>query len=252
MESDSDDGEENVCPICHRAFETMAGIRQHWTRGHTTDEIETAINESLSQHLPNIASSLNVNMQTSSHDTASNAGSSSAQSASELLANRITCNDCGFVAKNERGLNVHLRSHNNQESMGEPQNFPAQFDFNPHDTTDIIQRFGESIYKCKCSVPLVRIVQKSVRTVVSQELTKVVVYAVKKNDLFAWCRLMSFPIIVLNTVAKSSFKDNHRPNIIRHNLEIYSKLNDVASIFSELLKLWSYDRPKRPLSNSEK
>ncbi len=252
MASDSDDGEENVCPICHRTFETMAGIRLHWTRGHTMNEIDTAINESLTQHLPNIPPPPDVNTQTQSRSTVSSAASSSAQSATELLANRITCNDCGFVAKNERGLNVHLRSHNNQETVGDPQHLPAQFDFDPNSTADIIQRFGELIYKCKCSVPLVRIIQKSVRTVVCQELTKAVEYVVEKNDLFAWCRLMSFPIIVLNTIPKSSFKDNHRPNIIRHNLKIYSKLNDVASIFNELLNLWSYDRPKRPLSNSEK
>lgn len=84
-----------------------------------------------------------------------------------------------------------------------------------------------------------------IRTVVCQELAKVIEYA-------AWFRLLSFPHIVLNTITKNNFKDSRRPNIIRHNLEVFSKLNDVPSLFNELLNLLSIDRPKKPESHSDK
>lgn len=49
------DEKTNVCPICHKDFFTVAGIRQHWTKGHTIEEIEAAIRENtqvLSQSTP--------------------------------------------------------------------------------------------------------------------------------------------------------------------------------------------------------
>lgn len=90
------------------------------------------------------------------------------------------------------------------------------------------------------------------RTVVCQELTKVVEYAAAKNNVFAWLRLLSFPAIVLNTIPKSNPKGTHSPNVIRQNLSIFSKLTDIPSLFNELLKLLSIDLPKKPRSQSEK
>lgn len=39
----NDDGKVNVCPICRRNFNTVAGLKQHWTKGHSVDEINAAI-----------------------------------------------------------------------------------------------------------------------------------------------------------------------------------------------------------------
>lgn len=247
MDSDSDDGTEHVCPICQKSFDSMAGIRIHWSKGHSKQEINVSITNAISQYIP-VDNPTNINCSQSMEPS----HTANSTPPSEVVNNRATCNKCGFLAKNERGLDVHLRSHNNQDAIGDPQEFPAQFDFDPNDTKDIIQRFGELIYKCKCSIPIVRIIQKSVRTVVCQELTKLIEKVVSTNDLLSWCRLLSFPLIVLNTIPKSGFKDNHRPNIVRHNLSVFSKLNDMASLFSELLSLLAYDMPKKPLSTSEK
>lgn len=247
MESDSEDATEYVCPICQRSFNSMAGIRRHWSKGHSDSEIEESVNN-FTQNVPTNILSNSVNSQSIPPIIST---SSSNATAPNQIVNRVTC-FCGFLAKNERGLNIHLRIHNDQDSTGDPQGLPAHFDFDPHDTASIIQKFGELVYKCKCNIPIVRIIQKSVRTAVCQELTKVVDQVVSKNDLLSWCRLLSFPLIVLNTIPKSGFKDNHRPNAVRHNLSIFSKLNNLASLFSELLSLLSYDRPKKPLCNSEK
>lgn len=45
MESDNPENEEklNVCPVCLRDFGTVAGLRQHWTKGHSTEEIVAAV-----------------------------------------------------------------------------------------------------------------------------------------------------------------------------------------------------------------
>lgn len=45
MESDDPetDKKTNICPICERDFGTIAGIRQHWTKSHTDEEIQAAI-----------------------------------------------------------------------------------------------------------------------------------------------------------------------------------------------------------------
>lgn len=215
MDSDSDSGAEHVCPICQRSFDSMAGIRRHWSKGHTTGEIEEAVNIAISQNIP-AGDTVNI---VNSQPTIQPTGSQrilNPNTQNEIVNNRVTCAVCGFLAKNERGLNIHLRTHNNQDSIGDPQEFPAQFDFDPNDTKAIIQRFGELIYRCKSSIPIVRIIQKSVRTAVCQDFTNVIEQSVAKNDVLSWCRLLSFPLIVLNTIPKSSFKDNHRPNIVRH------------------------------------
>lgn len=77
-------------------------------------------------------------------------------------------------------------------------------------------------------------------------------FAAAKNDVFTWLRLMSFPGIVLNSIPKSNTKGTHCPNIIRQNLTIFSKLNDIPSLLNELLTLLSIDLPKKPRSQSEK
>lgn len=52
MESDDteSDGETNICPIpmCNRNFSTVAGLRQHWSKGHSSEEIQAAITRNTS------------------------------------------------------------------------------------------------------------------------------------------------------------------------------------------------------------
>lgn len=50
--SSEDDGKPNICPICYRGFATVAGLRQHWTKSHSSDEINeimTSRSQQLSQ-----------------------------------------------------------------------------------------------------------------------------------------------------------------------------------------------------------
>lgn len=56
----------------------------------------------------------------------SNIGSSI--SSDQVLFNRVTCNSCGFLAKNERGLKLHARTHNNQP-QAPALNGPHRFDY---------------------------------------------------------------------------------------------------------------------------
>lgn len=39
----------NICPICNRDFNTLAGLRQHWTKSHSNKEINSII-EQKTQH----------------------------------------------------------------------------------------------------------------------------------------------------------------------------------------------------------
>ncbi|KAJ6645907.1 hypothetical protein Bhyg_01116, partial [Pseudolycoriella hygida] len=43
----------NECPICNRGFNTMSGVRQHWTKGHSIDEINSFI-ENNTRHTSSI------------------------------------------------------------------------------------------------------------------------------------------------------------------------------------------------------
>lgn len=246
MDTDSDDDSGNICPICWRQFDTIAGIRQHWARGHSDSEIQEAIKvKTQSQPLPD--------QSNSTLTTAPNClTSTSTQQANDVINQRKVC-ACGFVAKNERGLKIHARTHEAASTDSSSHSVdPTQFQFNSLSEADLIRKFGELLYKCKCTIPMVRIIQKSVRTTVCQELTKVIEYTATKNDTFAWLRLLSFPHIVLNTLSRNCLKDSLRPNIIRHNLETFSKLNDIHSLFNELLRLLSFDLPKKLRSHSEK
>lgn len=164
MDSDSDDTCDYVCPICNRSFETMAGIRQHWSKSHSDSEIQAAI-DSISQqsgsHTSNVSSTSHLN-QPSTNAIPSNRDQSEHQSLVETLRNRATCSLCGFLAKNERGLNIHMRVHDSRTISGTQNVRQPHPDLDSLDEAGIIQKFGELMYKCKCSIPLVRIIQKSV------------------------------------------------------------------------------------------
>lgn len=167
MDSESDDSDDNICPICNRSFETMAGIRQQWTKGHSDSEIVAAINNN--SQLPTPASRT---LPTST--IASSTQSSSARTTNppslllvEIL-NRVTCIACGFLAKNERGLKIHWGFTTVNLLLWNRTSHWLQ-QISTHVTKPA--SFGNSVSCFKCSIPLVRIIQKSVRTTVCQELT---------------------------------------------------------------------------------
>lgn len=248
MDSDSDGSEaENVCPICGKSFETMAGIRQHWTKGHSVSDIQSAVDINTQR----LSTAPSASSQPSTTHSTVNCNQNTIDSPSQAVRNRVTCDICGFLAKNERGLGVHARTHGIQPML-EATEPACQIEIESLDDAGLIRKFGELLYRCKCNIPLVRIIQKSVRTAVCQELTKVIETVNAKNDILSWFRLLSFPLIVLNQVAKNEYKDNRRPNIIRHNLAVFAKLNDIPSLFNELLTLLSTNLPKKPISQSEK
>ena len=80
-----------------------------------------------------------------------------------VLSDRVIC-DCGFLAKNNRGLKVHMRKH-------ERENLSHIVDQDPTDSIPtnrevdssfILNEFSLLLNKCRTSVPLTRIIQKSV------------------------------------------------------------------------------------------
>lgn len=150
-----------------------------------------------------------------------------------ILNSRVLCDTCGFTAKNELGLKIHSRVHRNDSSAAAAQTLPNQHSIVFRDDLDLVEQFGILINKCKHAIPLIRIIQKSVRTIVCQELTTVIEHVVLKNDIYAWLRLWSFPFFVLNMISKG----NHRQNCIRQNLATFSQINDIQGIFRGLNKL---------------
>lgn len=62
-----EDKKSNVCPICEKGYDTMGGIRQHWTKGHTEDEINEMIAE-MTQHISTSPyTDVDIRSQTSGH-----------------------------------------------------------------------------------------------------------------------------------------------------------------------------------------
>lgn len=158
-ESESDDDTENICPLCEKKFETLAGIRQHWTKSHTQSEIQAAINNR-TQMQPSSSIVGSQPAFTSAQQTQQQIAGSHIQSSSDTIRNRVTCSICGFLAKNDRGLRVHSRTHETQRNSSMPTSDSTNhFDISTLDEATMIRKFGELLYKCKFSIPLVRIIQ---------------------------------------------------------------------------------------------
>lgn len=136
-DSDSDDSNNNICPICNRSFETIAGIKQHWTKSHSTSEIQTAIEQNSQE--PVLPSSSVQAVRPARNDLP-------IQSAHDIVLNRVTCRICNF--------------HSNRPTPTTQSALPEHFTIDFQGEANIIQKFGEILYKCKCSIPLVRIIQK--------------------------------------------------------------------------------------------
>jgi len=93
-----------------------------------------------------------------------------------------------------------------------------------------LKLFGILLNECKNSIPIVRIIQKSVRSTVCQELTNTIRDVVNKNNVDSWIRLLSFPYIVLNSFKK----EKNGPNAIRSNLKNFVQGDNIND---ELLKV---------------
>lgn len=106
-----------------------------------------------------------------------------------LDESRVSCNVCGFIAKNSRGLKIHTNVHNKSISpnKAQPKKMSVKFQVD-------LQLFGVLLNECKISIPIVRIIQKSVRSIISQELTNVIRDVVNKNDVLAWMRLFCISV----------------------------------------------------------
>jgi len=140
-----------------------------------------------------------------------------------LLSNRVSCELCGFLAKNKHGLSIHMRKHKRVVVDDVVSQEPVDVASNEASVSEVLIEFGFLLNKCRISVPLTRIIQKSVRIVVCQELTKVIEGLVKENDVNSWMRLLAFPYIVLNN--KSKGKEGI--NVIRSNLNLFRNCTDI-------------------------
>lgn len=125
-ETDSDDP-CNICPICNRSFVTIAGIKQHWSKSHSTSEIQSAIDQN---------SQVPVSSSVPLAPPAPNRPPS--QMPNVALASRVTCRICNFLAKNDIGLKIHERIHVNQPILTSQQAPPPHFDINFQDEVHII------------------------------------------------------------------------------------------------------------------
>lgn len=97
----------------------------------------------------------------------------------------------------------------------------------------ILNEFSLLLNECRTSIPLTRIIQKSVRIAVCQELTNVITNVVQCNDIDSWMRLIAFPYIVLNTKSKGKVG----MNVIRSNLNAFRKCKCVNEALSDILKV---------------
>lgn len=151
----------------------------------------------------------------------------------DLPHGRVSCEVCGFLAKNRHGLNIHMRVHKrvseNDELVEDEDGRISEFSAG-RDVSDILDEFGLLLNCCRLSVPLTRIIQKSVRIVVCQELTKVINDLLKDNSVDSWMRLIAFPYIVLSNKTKG----NGGVNVIRSNLVLFRNCTDINKALSEV------------------
>lgn len=138
---------------------------------------------------------------------------------------RVQCNVCDFIAKNERGLKIHTNIHKKSVPSDNP---PPKKMINANQID--FKLFGILLNECKNSVPIIRIIQKSVLSTVCSELINVIKDVVHKNDVSSWLRMISFPYVVLNSFKK----EKHGPNVIRSNLKNFMQAENMNN---ELLKV---------------
>lgn len=134
-------------------------------------------------------------------------------------SDRKVCN-CGFIAKNNVGLRIHWGKQNKmmqaQTSKANQSNLKETLQ-KESNLKEYLEDFNILLAKCKKFIPVTRIIQKSVRIVVCQELTNLVNETVSNNDIVSWMRLLAFPYLVLNSCNKLN---NKGKNYIRLNLEV--------------------------------
>lgn len=140
---------------------------------------------------------------------------------------------CGFTAKNQHGLSIHSSRMHKNETSGNVNIAPQPLLDVGDPAFDDVELFGVLLSKCRSSIPVVRIIQKSVRFGVSQELSKSIDCALNKNDITSWFRLLAFTYIVLRCDTK---KSSNGPNIIRSNLSDFAKITNVNKFLSQLLQ----------------
>ncbi|XP_037044233.1 uncharacterized protein LOC119080104 [Bradysia coprophila] len=154
-------------------------------------------------------------------------------SSEEVVSDRVVCSACGFLAKNARGLKVHMARHKGVSDVVNPSVGVDGFSGSSGKvgSSECLEDFGVLLNRCRLSVPLTRIIQKSVRIAVCQELTAVVERLVKRNDVESWMRLLAFPYIVLNNRSKGK----GGINVIRHNLGVFRNCVDVVKALTDVL-----------------
>lgn len=101
------------------------------------------------------------------------------------ISGRVTCEVCGFLAKNAHGLSIHMRKHRrvNVVDLVSKDNDCGDVFSVEGSLSSILDDFGMLLNRCRVSVPLTRIIQKSVRIVVCQELAIEIENLVWKNDV---------------------------------------------------------------------
>lgn len=107
---------------------------------------------------------------------------------------------------------------------------------------EYLEDFNILLAKCKKFIPVTRIIQKSVRIFVCQELTNLVNETVSNNDVVSWMRLLAFPYLVLNSCNKFT---NKGKNYIRLNLENFKRQVDVKEALNQLLLLFGGTQYKK-------
>lgn len=145
---------------------------------------------------------------------------------------RVVCN-CGFIAKNNLGLRIHWGKQKKSVQLDNVQSI--QKESSPNNDVDLklfVNEFGVLLSKCKRLIPVSRIIQKSVRIIVCQELTNVIKDVISNNNLASWMRLLAFPYLVLNTTKKLN---NTGKNYVRLNLADFKKVVDVNVALNKLL-----------------
>lgn len=118
---------------------------------------------------------------TSTNDEGSKKRTNKSDGNKDLL-DRVVCN-CGFIAKNYVGLRIHWgkkKKKVNSQISKIDQSTRMKAIEKETDLKEYLNDFNLLLGKCKKSIPITRIIQKSVRIIVCQDLTTLVNEVVQK------------------------------------------------------------------------
>lgn len=127
-----------------------------------------------------------------------------------LNSNKSQCSRCGFIAKNSRGLNIHLHTCNKRNNSTSNDSQSSSLE----SQTSLIEKLT-SLRSCK---RIMNRIPKGARKPVCEEYTKIILKCISDNSENSWEKLLTFTYNALQLPPKDEKRKCSLATVIRKNI----------------------------------